>query len=222
MKHFIFLCGFNDSRDWKTKIYSLLNDYNITIIVPKLKRKFYTFIPYTGWYYIDDYWEDEEGKNKAMIFLNDLIISIQKKGVNLNNIILGGFSQGGTIALSTIIKYKLTLGGLITFNSWESSKISLKTAEQNMLTSFEKIPRRFARPNVSQNNHVALNNTPVLYIYTYNDPLINNIISEASITLLKQQVNKLEVLKFYNKTHDPPLDYLKIMKKFLLQKLRIE
>jgi len=50
MKHLIFLCGFSDSRDWKTEIFTLLKDYNITIIIPKLKPKFYTFIPYTGWY----------------------------------------------------------------------------------------------------------------------------------------------------------------------------
>jgi len=119
-----------------------------------------------------------------------------------------------TIALSTVLKYNLKLGGLITFNSWESESAldqekqlshlnspTQKSAkagsgQRPKFVSYNLTEMGLYTPGEAQPN--MKNTTPVLFLYTCYDPLINNIISEASIVILKRQFEIIDIIKFQN------------------------
>ena len=62
--------------------------------------------------------EDEEGIERSKAVIDKLIEDQIKDGIKSSRIILGGFSQGGALALYTTLTSKHKLGGMIILSSW--------------------------------------------------------------------------------------------------------
>ncbi|GAB0098595.1 acyl-protein thioesterase 1 [Sergentomyia squamirostris] len=62
--------------------------------------------------------QDEEGILSATVNVHKLIATEIKEGISANRIILGGFSQGGALALYAALTYPEPLAGVIALSSW--------------------------------------------------------------------------------------------------------
>ena len=91
--------------------YALLSRH-IYLPVPKSKSRFdiYSF-GFTGN-------EDESGMLEAARSINQLITTEVDEGLDPSRIVLGGFSQGGTMSLLTGLTGERKLGGLVVLSGW--------------------------------------------------------------------------------------------------------
>lgn len=62
--------------------------------------------------------EDEAGIKRAASEVHGMINNEVKAGIPANRIILGGFSQGGALALYSALTYPEKLGGVIGLSGW--------------------------------------------------------------------------------------------------------
>ncbi|CAG0914461.1 unnamed protein product [Notodromas monacha] len=62
--------------------------------------------------------EDEEGINRARATLRDIIAEEEKNGISSERIAIGGFSQGGALAMYTGLTTPKKLAGLICLSCW--------------------------------------------------------------------------------------------------------
>lgn len=62
--------------------------------------------------------EDEAGIKRAATEVHGMINNEVKAGIPANRIILGGFSQGGALALYAALTYPEKLGGVIGLSCW--------------------------------------------------------------------------------------------------------
>ena len=62
--------------------------------------------------------EDREGIISASKNIHTLIDNEVAAGVAANRIILGGFSQGGALAIYSALTYKASLAGIVALSCW--------------------------------------------------------------------------------------------------------
>ena len=62
--------------------------------------------------------EDEEGIRKAAQNVHSMINDEIAAGIPSNRIIIGGFSQGGALALFSALTYPQPLAGIIALSTW--------------------------------------------------------------------------------------------------------
>lgn len=62
--------------------------------------------------------EDEVGIESACKKIHELIAEQEKQGVPHDRIMLGGFSQGGGLALYSALKYPKKLAGVVALSCW--------------------------------------------------------------------------------------------------------
>ncbi|KAJ1894454.1 hypothetical protein LPJ66_005180 [Kickxella alabastrina] len=62
--------------------------------------------------------DDEVGMNASMMKINQVIRSELDAGIPANRIVLGGFSQGGAMALFTGLQSEFQLGGLVVLSGY--------------------------------------------------------------------------------------------------------
>ena len=94
-------------------------------------------LPMRAWYDIHalegDAREDEAGLRESQKDIIELIEQEHLRGIPRNRIILGGFSQGGAMALFTGLRYSMPLGGIIALSSYLplSKKLSVEANPAN-------------------------------------------------------------------------------------------
>lgn len=62
--------------------------------------------------------EDDDGIIKATEEIQTLILNEIKEGIPSNRIVLGGFSQGGALALHAALTFNQPLGGVMALSCW--------------------------------------------------------------------------------------------------------
>lgn len=62
--------------------------------------------------------EDEDGIKKATDLVHKMIDDEINEGIASNRIIIGGFSQGGALALYSALRSNKTLGGVMALSCW--------------------------------------------------------------------------------------------------------
>lgn len=62
--------------------------------------------------------EDAEGINASAEYLNGLIQQEIDAGIPAERIVLGGFSQGGAMAIYTGLMAKIKLAGIVSLSGW--------------------------------------------------------------------------------------------------------
>ncbi|CAG9771131.1 unnamed protein product [Ceutorhynchus assimilis] len=74
--------------------------------------------------------EDEEGIKTAASEIQLLIEEEVRAGIPANRIVLGGFSQGGALALFTALTYPQKLGGIVALSCWLPLRKSFPAAKK--------------------------------------------------------------------------------------------
>lgn len=62
--------------------------------------------------------EDEEGIIKASKMVHSMIADEVAAGIPTKNIVIGGFSQGGALAIYSALTYAEPLAGVIALSAW--------------------------------------------------------------------------------------------------------
>lgn len=110
--------------------------------------------------------EDEVGIKASEQLILRLIEAEQQRGVNAENIILAGFSQGGVMALYTGLRHRQPLGGILALSCYLPLVTSLiAEAEQDLLA-----PREL----------------PVFQAHGLHDPVVTYALGEDSKFYLQQ------------------------------------
>lgn len=95
--------------------------------------------------------QDEAGLNQAKAYVHTLIDEALSDGITSRNIVIGGFSQGGALALLSGLTYPDTLGGAVCLSGY------LPIADQlNGLQRDEKFPVLLAHGQFDEPIDVSL------------------------------------------------------------------
>lgn len=80
--------------------------------------------------------EDEEGIKAASVNIHSMINTEIEKGVPAERIVLGGFSQGGALALYSALTYNKPLAGVVALSCW----LPLHKQFPGLKTNSDEIP----------------------------------------------------------------------------------
>ncbi|XP_038057361.1 acyl-protein thioesterase 1-like [Patiria miniata] len=106
--------------------------------------------------------QDEARILESSQLLNSLIEEEEKSGIPSNRIVIGGFSQGGAIALYTALTTERQLGGILALSTW--------------LPLHEQFPERLAGSSLD---------CPVLQCHGDADPVVNFAFGQMTREKLK-------------------------------------
>jgi predicted esterase len=144
----IFMHGLGDTpAGWSSLKHSLPS------IKPRLKDVTYVFPPaptiaitinggqaMPGWFDVLD-WpigisarDDREGMLTAVAQIDAVVEKLQKDGIDKSRIVVGGFSQGGAIALLSAYRASKPFAGCVALSGWLTLKNDLNIAEETKTT----------------------------------------------------------------------------------------
>ncbi|CAB0034491.1 unnamed protein product [Trichogramma brassicae] len=121
--------------------------------------------------------EDEEGIKKAAESVHSMIAQEVAAGIPTERIVLGGFSQGGALALYSALTFPQQLGGVVALSTW--------------------LPLHQKFPNEVKGNK----NMPVMQCHGNCDPVVNYKWGQATATLLKQFMTHTEFKTYQGLGH---------------------
>mmetsp|Transcript_21441 Transcript_21441/g.29798 ORF Transcript_21441/g.29798 Transcript_21441/m.29798 type:complete len:272 (-) Transcript_21441:174-989(-) len=127
----IFLHGVGDtSTGWSRKLHSFCRRNSVKVIcplAPKQPINLYLGSETVAWFNLPFSWFrtniftkfcDEEGVNSSINHIRSLIGNEIANGIDPKRIILGGFSQGGCVALRAALTFPKELGGVIAISAF--------------------------------------------------------------------------------------------------------
>lgn len=136
--------------------------------------------------------EDEEGIVAASELLKKLIADEEKAGISSENIFVGGFSQGGAVAMYTALTSTKKLGGVIGLSTW--------------LPLHKKFPSVFSEVN---------KDIPVFQGHGNADPLVPLPWGQMSGEKIKQMTSKHTFHTYQNMGHSSCEQEMDDVKDFL-------
>lgn len=135
--------------------------------------------------------EDISGIKSSAAYVHTLIEAEEEKGVLSENIFVGGFSQGGAIALYAGLSYKNKLGGIVAMSCY--------------------LPIRDEFPAVVKTNK----ETPIIQCHGTSDPVVPFRFGHMSSALISGFNPKLEFKSYTGMAHTACPQELGDIKKFL-------
>ncbi|XP_076440761.1 acyl-protein thioesterase 1-like [Babylonia areolata] len=121
----IFLHGLGDTGDGWAEGFQMLSLKHIKCVCPHAPVQSVTLnagMKMPSWFDIQGLspssQEDEAGIKEASRTLQALIESEVKSGIPRNKIFIGGFSQGGAVALYTAFTVDKPVGGIVALSTW--------------------------------------------------------------------------------------------------------
>lgn len=140
--------------------------------------------------------EDEEGIRKAAEMVHSLIAKEVADGIPTKRIVLGGFSQGGALALYSALTFPEPLAGVVALSAW--------------LPLHQKFPA----------SAVGNRDTPVLQCHGDCDPMVPYKWGQMTSTLLKQFMTQTEFKTYRGLMHTSSEEEIHDMKKFIEKVLK--
>ena len=140
--------------------------------------------------------EDEKGIEKSKAVVDKLIEEEMKNGIEPSRIILGGFSQGGALAIYTTLTNKHKLGGLIALSCWLP------------------LHKKFPGASMEANRDV-----PFLQVHGDCDPVVPYRWGQLTSTTLKGFMANHEFKTYKGLAHSSSAAELQDIKDFLIQLL---
>lgn len=137
--------------------------------------------------------EDEEGIRKATQNIHSMIDSEVKSGIASNRIMLGGFSQGGALALFAGLTYPQALGGIMALSCW--------LPMHKMFPGLRKTPA----------------NVPVFQCHGDCDPVVPYKFGQLSSSVLKTFMTNSKFTTYSGLSHSSNEAELDDMKTFIEQ-----
>ncbi|KAK3580973.1 hypothetical protein CHS0354_007001 [Potamilus streckersoni] len=200
----IFLHGLGDTGHGWADLFRSLKLSNLKCVCPTAPIQPVTLngrMRMPSWFDIFDLSpqgpEDEEGILNASNLLKNLIDEEIQKGISSERIVVGGFSQGGAVALYTAFTQEKPLAGIIALSTW--------------------MPLHSKFPAVVKGNR----DIPILQCHGKQDPLVPCKWGEMTAVLAKGLSNKLE-FKTYNMMHSSSPEEMQDVKDFLVKLLKLE
>lgn len=198
----IFLHGLGDTgRGWEPVAHQLARLLpHIKFILPNAPIQPITLnhgMSMPAWYDIRSLeditqMEDEPGMQRSMVQINQLIRSEIDSGIPANRIVLGGFSQGGALALYTGLQLEYRLGGLVVMSGY--------------------LP---VREQLSKMKTEASSKIPVFQAHGRADDVVMNQFGEMSRRWLEANGNQVEFHGFDHMGHSACEEEIEELGKFL-------
>jgi len=135
--------------------------------------------------------EDEDGIKSAFNLVNSLITEEIQRGIPSERIVLGGFSQGGGLALYTALNTEHRLAGVVALSCYLPLHKQLDQEE------------------------VVNKDTPVLQAHGDADQVVQHKWGQLSFQLLESLLNKHEFRTYQGLGHDINYEEMDCVKKFL-------
>ncbi|XP_029191445.1 acyl-protein thioesterase 2-like [Acropora millepora] len=135
--------------------------------------------------------EDEEGIKRAAGQIQSLIDEEIKSGIPSERIVLGGFSQGGALAVYTALTMEKTLGGILLLSSW--------------------LPIYKSFPACIKGN----SKTPILQCHGKLDPIVAFRFGEMTRDVLKSFCSKFEFKSYADMAHSSSPEEMADVNKWL-------
>eukprot|EP00612_Vaucheria_litorea_P007512 CAMPEP_0171473450 /NCGR_PEP_ID=MMETSP0946-20130122/1847_1 /TAXON_ID=109269 /ORGANISM="Vaucheria litorea, Strain CCMP2940" /LENGTH=232 /DNA_ID=CAMNT_0012003213 /DNA_START=49 /DNA_END=747 /DNA_ORIENTATION=- len=121
----IFLHGLGDTADGWASVMPTFNLSQTKFILPTASVRPITLnggFPMPAWSDISSISngsaEDKEGFEQSSLRIKSIVDNEKLKGILTNNIVVGGFSQGGAVSLHFCMRSENVLGGCIAMSSW--------------------------------------------------------------------------------------------------------
>lgn len=196
----IFLHGLGDTgHGWASTLAEIRSD-NIKIVCPTAATMPVTLnsgFQMPAWFDLKSLDpngdEDAVGIRKSAVLVESLIKAEIDAGINPANIVIGGFSQGGALALYTGLSTKHKIGGVIALSCW--------------------LPLHKEFPKAA--DAARLPGLPVLQCHGDCDPVVPFKWGQLTSTLLKRLVPKHEFRSFSGLGHSSSPDELDDIRSFL-------
>ncbi|XP_014243352.1 acyl-protein thioesterase 1 isoform X2 [Cimex lectularius] len=141
--------------------------------------------------------EDEAGIKKAAENIHQIIHAEEQAGINSTRIVIGGFSQGGALALYSAFTYKKPLGGVMALSCW--------------------LPLHKQFPRLAVGNKA----TPILQAHGDCDPLVQYKWGQMTASVLKQLNSNVEFKTYKGLGHSSNEDEMADLKSFV-EKILVE
>jgi len=194
----LILHGLGDTADGWASMAGIFAIPGLKFIFPTAPMRPITLnmgMVMTGWYDITSLdkinsSEDEEGIRESWRFVEELIAKEEAAGLPSSKIIVGGFSQGGAVALMAA-RSKKKLGGIIGLSTY----VPLRAAPEGVL---------------SQENR----STPILMCHGERDMVVNFNYGVESFKLLEEAGGTVEFKK-YMMGHEAIIEELEEVKSFI-------
>lgn len=135
--------------------------------------------------------EDIQGIKNTNLKIHNLINKEKNKGISTNQIILGGFSQGGAMSIYSGLRYPHQLGGIIALSSY-------------CLLS-DTLPNEKSEAN---------NNVPLFLAHGTFDPIVHFALGKEALNLLENENYKVS-FKSYPMEHTVCLEEVNDVSKFV-------
>ncbi|VVC86717.1 acyl-protein thioesterase 1 [Leptidea sinapis] len=139
--------------------------------------------------------EDEEGILRATSLVHGLISDEVKAGIPANRIVLGGFSQGGALALHSALTYPESVAGVMALSCW--------------------LPRHAHFPNAVK----APKDLPIFQAHGDCDPVVPYKWGQMTASFLKTFMTNMEFNTYQGLSHSSSEAELKDMKAFIEKRL---
>ena len=93
-------------------------------------------LPMRGWYDIvtldrDKFIDDEPGIHTSVTLIHEIMDAQVKQGINPDNIVLAGFSQGGAIALHAALQYQQSIANVLALSTYLPMAKALASQTKN-------------------------------------------------------------------------------------------
>ncbi|KAI1366645.1 phospholipase/Carboxylesterase [Xylaria arbuscula] len=145
--------------------------------------------------------QDEPGLLKTRDYVNSLIQAEIDAGIPANRIVLGGFSQGGAMALLTGLTAKVKLAGVVGLSTWLPLDAKFPSLVQE-----------------SDFNH----ETPIYMAHGTADPVVPTALGQMSYEMLKKQNFPVTMKLFPGMAHSACQQEFDEVEKFLHSNLPVE
>ncbi|KRX82580.1 Acyl-protein thioesterase 1, partial [Trichinella sp. T6] len=136
--------------------------------------------------------EDEDGIKHSAKQIQNLIEEEMRIGIPSHRIILGGFSQGGALALYSSLTFNKRLAGIMSLSCWLP------------------LHRQFSPENVSINKI-----TPILQCHGEDDQLVSQAVGRATAEMLKELCSSHKIIFYPGMAHTYCSQELDDMKEFI-------
>ncbi|KAI0393057.1 acyl-protein thioesterase-1-like protein [Xylariaceae sp. FL0594] len=142
--------------------------------------------------------QDEKGMFQTRDYVNSLIQSEIDAGIPANRIVVGGFSQGGAMALLSGLTAKVKLAGIVSLSAWLPLDAKFPTLVQE-----------------SDVNH----DTPVFMAHGSVDTTVPTPLGQMSYEMLKKQNYAVTMKMYTGMAHSACEEELDDVENFLLSRL---
>ncbi|KAI1824954.1 Phospholipase/carboxylesterase/thioesterase [Xylaria intraflava] len=138
--------------------------------------------------------QDEQGMLRTREYVNELIQTEIDAGIPANRIVLGGFSQGGAMALLSGLTAKVKLGGIIGLSCW--------------------IPLDAKFPGLVQESDLN-RETPVFMAHGDADAVVPKLLGQMSYEMLKKENFSVTMKTYRGMPHSASPEELDDVEAFL-------